>query len=63
MAIGVYWVKNSAENVLLLLFYFSQKTGFDISCKLSPNETICMKCQKPVFWEKQEKLFFFILAC
>ena len=24
---------------------FSQKTGFDISCKLSPKETICMKCQ------------------
>ena len=24
--------------------YFSQKTGFDISCKLSPKETICMKC-------------------
>ena len=23
----------------------SQKTGFDISCKLSPKETICMKCQ------------------
>ena len=26
-------------------FFFSQKTGFDISCKLSPIETICMKCQ------------------
>ena len=25
--------------------YLSQKTGFDISCKLSPMETICMKCQ------------------
>ena len=25
--------------------YFSQKTGFDISCKLSPIKTICMKCQ------------------
>ena len=25
--------------------YFSQKTAFDISCKLSPMETICMKCQ------------------
>ena len=27
-----------------IFFYFSQKTGFDISCKLSPMETICMKC-------------------
>ena len=25
--------------------YFSQKTGSDISCKLSPEETICMQCQ------------------
>ena len=25
--------------------YFSQKTGFDISCKLCRMETICMKCQ------------------
>ena len=25
--------------------YFSQKTGFHISCKLSPKETLCMKCQ------------------
>ena len=24
---------------------FSKKLGFDISCKLSPEETICMKCQ------------------
>ena len=25
--------------------YFSQKTVLDILCKLSPVETICMKCQ------------------
>ena len=25
--------------------YFFQKTGFDISCKLLPLETVCMKCQ------------------
>ena len=27
-----------------IVSYFSQETGFDISCKLSPL-TICMKCQ------------------
>ena len=27
------------------LHFSPQKTGFDISCKLSPMETICMKCQ------------------
>ena len=31
--------------------YFSQKTGFDISCKLSQLEMICMKCQIRFFWE------------
>ena len=33
------WVKFSADNILKYFTYFSQKTGFDISCK------ICMKCQ------------------
>ena len=25
--------------------YFSKKMRFDVSCKLSPKETVCMKCQ------------------
>ena len=37
---------NSADNKLMIIFFiFSQKTGFEISCKLSPLETICMKFQ------------------
>ena len=36
---------NSADGKLIVLFFFSQKLGFCISCKLSPKETICMKCQ------------------
>ena len=35
--------------------YFSQKTGFAISCKLSPLETICMKCQILFSREKKRK--------
>ena len=39
----------------------SQETGFDISCKLSPMETICMKCQilfrKSNHFELQERLY------
>ena len=35
-------------------FYFSQLIGFDISCKLSPEETICMKCQN-LFSQKNNK--------
>ena len=33
--------------------YFSLKTRFDISCKLSPLETICMKCQ--IFFSGKNK--------
>ena len=29
----------------VVFFIFFKKTGFDISCKLSPVETICMNCQ------------------
>ena len=49
------WVKFSADDILKYFSYFSQKTGFDISCKLSPLETICMKCQI-LFWGKIRKI-------
>ena len=41
----VFWVKFSANDILKYFSYFSQKTGFDIACKVFPMETICMKCQ------------------
>ena len=34
--------------------YFSQKIDFGISCKLSPQETICLKCQS-LFSGKNKK--------
>ena len=40
--------------ILKYFSYFSQKTEFDISCKLSSSETICMKCQI-LFCEKIKK--------
>ena len=30
---------------LNIFLIFSQETGFDISCTLSPIETVCIKCQ------------------
>ena len=39
------WVKNSADGILTYFSKSSKKIGFDISCKLSLMETICMKCQ------------------
>ena len=40
-----HWVKISLDDIFKYFFYFTQKTGFAISCKLSPLETVCMKCQ------------------
>ena len=50
---------NSADNELVIfsLFFFTQKTGFDIACKLSPLETVCMKCQI-LFSGKNKKQYF-----
>ena len=40
------WVKISADDTFKSLFlFFPEKKSFDISCKLSPKQTICMKCQ------------------
>ena len=50
---------NSADNKLIT--FFSQKTGFDISCKLSPLETICMKCQS-LFSGKNNKIFEIVIC-
>ena len=36
---------NSADSKLMTFFLFFPEAGFDISCKLSPLETICKKCQ------------------
>ena len=36
---------NSADNKLIIFFLIFLENRFDISCKLSPKETICMKCQ------------------
>ena len=44
----------SADDILKCFSYFSQKTGFDISCKLSLIETICMKYQI-LFYGKNKK--------
>ena len=45
--------KISADDILK---YFSQIIGFDISYKLSPEETICMKYQSLLSWKKKMKI-------
>ena len=38
------------------IFFSKKKIGFDISCKLSPLETICIKCQSLFSGEKIRKI-------
>ena len=40
------------SEMFFLIFY--QKTGIDISCNLSPKESICMNCQN-LFSRKNQK--------
>ena len=50
------WIKFSADDILKCFSYFSQKTGFNISCKLSPLDTICMKCWLLFSGQKKENV-------
>ena len=51
----------SGKNKKKYFSYFPQETGFDISCKLSPLETICMKCQT-LFSGKNKKNINYLLS-
>ena len=48
----------SRQHIQKYYFYFSQKTGFDISCKLPPIETICMKCQSLFSVENNKNKYY-----
>ena len=49
------WVKNfSRKQFEIIFFFFPKKIGSGISCKLSPEETICKKF-KNLFSEKNKK--------
>ena len=59
LAITTQWAK-SVDHKLIIFFYFVfffHKIGFDISCKLSPKETICMKYQVLFCGGKIKKIF------
>ena len=49
--------KFSRQQIDYMFFLnFFQKTEFDISCKLAPAETICVKCQI-LFSDTNKKIF------
>ena len=54
---------DSADEIDEILLIFAQKIGFDISCKLSPKKTICMKCQIPFSGKNQKNMSKCLLKC
>ena len=56
-------VKISADVILKYFSYFFQKIGLDISCKLSPKETTCMKCQSPFSGKNKKKKIINLFVC
>ena len=48
-------VKFSVDDSLKYFSNFSQETGFDILCKLSPQESICIKCQIMFYLKKKKE--------
>ena len=44
LMLGMLGKNLSRQHFKIFLSYFSQKTGFDTSCKLSPQEIVYMKC-------------------
>ena len=63
LLVNTYHAKaNSADDKLIKFFLFSKQIGSDTSCKLSPKETICMKCQI-LFSRKNKKNRFQKISC
>ena len=54
--------KKIAEDILKYFSYFPQKTGFDHSCKLSPEETVCMHCQTYFLGKKKKTIINMLSA-
>ena len=52
------WVKFSGDDISKYFSYISQKTGFDISSKLSPFNLHEMS--NHVFWKKRRKIATFV---
>ena len=50
------WAHSADDKLVIFFFYFSQKTGFDISCKLSPMDGDNLhEMSNLVFWKNKEK--------
>ena len=52
------WVNINRLQIGDIFLIFFQKTWFDISCKLSPLEIICMKCESLFSWKNKKNISF-----
>ena len=57
------WANSVDDKLMLFYLFFPLKTGFGISCKLSPLETICMKCQNLFSGKNEKKKFNINVIC
>ena len=49
LTISTLWAKLADDKVMIFFLFFPKKIGSGISCNLSPEETICMRCQMHFF--------------
>ena len=59
--LGIIFSRQTIE-IFFFFFFFWQKTGFDIACKFSPMETICMKCQILSAGKNKKKINQFVIC-
>ena len=45
LTLTTLWTNSADDKLVIIFLFFPENTGFDILCKLSPLETICIKCQ------------------
>ena len=56
------FLANSADDKLIFAsYFFPRKIGFAILCKLSPVETICMKCPNLFYWKNKKNISMYRL--
>ena len=62
LTVTTLWANSADDKCILFFFLFSQKTGYDILCSLSPIKTICMKCQS-LFSGKIKRKYYQFIVC
>ena len=57
LTFATLWFNSADDKLMIVFLFFSKKIGFDISCKLSPQETICKKYQNLLSGKNKKYIF------